>query len=99
MKKWIVSFFALLITLCSLIGLASCKVSVDENGISAIENFTKLPAPNIVEVKDNYVYWEEVPNASSYLIKINNYQESTGNKLNYWVTATASPLHSVLSVT
>ncbi len=81
MKKKLLMLFSLL--LCS--ALSSCDF--DSNNISGIQEVTKLPTPNIREVLDNYVYWDEVPNASSYIIKINSYQENAGNQLKYSISS------------
>lgn len=81
MKKiFIASLFASLI-------LSGCSSSFDKNSGEVDANLTKLPTPTITEVLNNYVYWNEVPNASSYTIKINSYQESTGNQLKYSISS------------
>lgn len=81
MKKKLLMLFSLL--LCC--ALSSCDF--DSSNISGIQEVTKLPTPNIREVLDNYVYWDEVPNASSYVIKINSYQENAGNQLKYSISS------------
>lgn len=66
------------------LGLSACTL----NGNSIDVNITALPSPINVRVEnDEYVYWDEVPNASSYTLKINNFQENTGNSLKYSVAA------------
>ncbi len=69
MKKVLMVFFGVI--LC--FSLTACDLSFNKDGGEVIANLTQLPTPIITEVKDNYVYWDEVPNASSYVIKINNY--------------------------
>ena len=83
MKK----FLAVFLVLAMCLTLASCDLSIDENGGELVSNLTQLPTPTITEVRNNYVYWNEVPNASSYVIKINNYQESAGNALKYSISS------------
>ncbi len=81
MKK-IISFVMVLLLILSSFSLIGCDISVDEDGGEIVSRLTALPAPvNIRVEKDNYVYWDEVPNANSYVVKINNYQESVGNSL------------------
>lgn len=66
------------------LGLTSCSI----NGNTVDVAVTALPAPINVRVEnDNYVYWDEVPNASSYVLKINGSQENTGNALKYSIAA------------
>ncbi len=83
MKKVLMVFFGVI--LC--FSLTACDLSFNKDGGEVIANLTQLPTPIITEVKDNYVYWDEVPNASSYVIKINNYQESSGNQLKYSIAS------------
>ena len=61
-------------------------VACDFNG-EVVGNTTQLPTPTIKEVLNDYVYWEEVPNASSYLVKINDYEEAVGNQLKYSISS------------
>lgn len=68
----------ILVVFISILCLTSCDVNSNPN---------QLPPPVIREVKDNYVYWDEVPNTNSYTIKINNYQESCGNSLKYSISS------------
>lgn len=74
MKK----MYFILIFFISIFCLTSCDIS---------SNPSKLPTPLIRDVKDNYVYWDEVPNANSYILKINDYQESCGNSLKYSISS------------
>lgn len=68
--------------------LSGCGVSYGGDGGEVIINITSLPSPSSVRVEsDNYVYWDEVPNASSYIVKINGYQESAGNSLKYSISS------------
>lgn len=67
-------------------GLFSCGVD-GPAGLGSYVNLTELPTPTIREVSSNYVYWDEVPNASSYVLKINDYQENVGNNLKYSISA------------
>ena len=48
---------------------------------------TQLPAPINIEAHEDYIYWDEVPNASSYVIKINDIQENVGNSLKCSIAA------------
>lgn len=84
MKKTIIIVFACLFS----VGLSACSLKYYGDGGELITNLTALPTPINVRVEsDNYVYWDEVPNASSYVIKINGYQESVGNTLKYSIGA------------
>ncbi len=67
-------------------GLFSCGVD-GPAGLGSYVNLTELPTPTIREVSNNYIYWDEVPNASSYVLKINDYQENVGNNLKYSISA------------
>ena len=80
MKKAIILIICIAI-LCLV--FSACELSLNKDGGDAIAQLTQLPEPNLIEIVDNYVYWEEVPNASSYVVKINNYQENAGNQLKY----------------
>lgn len=75
------------IVLCLCFTLTACEFSFDPNGGEVVSKLTKLPTPNIVEIRDDYVYWEEVPNASSYVIQINDIQQSAGNSLKYSIAS------------
>ena len=82
MKK----LFAIILSFA--ISLATgCSFNFDGNTGDATANLTKLPTPTVTEVVDGYVYWEEVSNASSYVVKINSYQESAGNSLKYSISS------------
>lgn len=81
-SKWLI---VLIGVLC--LNLTACELSFDGNGGKVASELTKLPTPVISSVENGYVYWEEVPNASSYVIKINNYQESAGNQLRYSISS------------
>lgn len=71
MKKTIIIVFTCLFS----VGLSACSLKYYGDGGEVITNLTALPTPINVRVEsDNYVYWDEVPNASSYMIKINDYQ-------------------------
>ncbi len=67
--------------------LTSCDFSFNGNSGEIVGQLTSLPTPSIREVSNDYVYWDEVPNASSYVIKINNYQENAGNQLKYSISS------------
>ncbi len=69
------------------IALTACDLSFNKDSGEVIANLTQLPTPNLTEVIDNYVYWEDIPNASSYVVKINNYQENAGNQLKYSISS------------
>lgn len=56
----------IMIFLISMLGLYFCK------------SIEQLSAPVKREVLDNTVYWNEVSEANSYTIKINDYQEKCG---------------------
>lgn len=83
MKKLLVVFLSVLLCL----NLIACDLSFDKDGGEITTNLTKLPTPVIKSVENDYVYWEEVPNASSYIVKINDYQESAGNQLKYSIAS------------
>ncbi len=83
MKKLFVVFLAVLLCL----NLIACDLSFNKDGGEVAANLTKLPTPVIKNVVNDYVYWEEVPNASSYIVKINDYQESAGNQLKYSIAS------------
>lgn len=83
MKKFLTLFLSLIVC----ITFSACRFSLDKNGGDLVSNLTKLPTPTITEVHDDYVYWNEVPNASSYVIRINDIQESIGNSLKYSIAA------------
>ncbi len=73
-------------TTCFIV--SSCDLSFDKDGGEVVTNLTALPTPINVRVGiDNYIYWDEVPNASSYIVKINDYQESAGNQLKYSISS------------
>lgn len=75
-----------LILFMASFGLFSCGVD-GPAGLGSYVNLTELPTPTIREVSNNYIYWDEVPNASSYVLKINDYQENVGNNLKYSISA------------
>lgn len=78
----------IIITAClSLLGLTACNLSYGGDGGEIVAKLTQLPTPTIREVIDDYVYWDEVPNASSYTIKINGVPENAGNSLKYSIGA------------
>lgn len=84
MKKYFK--ICLLMTTCFIV--SSCDLSFDKDGGEVVTNLTALPTPINVRVgMDNYIYWDEVPNASSYIVKINDYQESAGNQLKYSISS------------
>lgn len=83
MKKLLVVFLSVLLCL----NLIACDLSFDKDGGEITTNLTKLPTPVIKSVENDYVFWEEVPNASSYIVKINDYQESAGNQLKYSIAS------------
>lgn len=83
MKKFLTLFLSLIVC----IPFSACSFSFDKNGGDLVSNLTKLPTPTITEVHDDYVYWNEVPNASSYIIRINDIQESIGNSLKCSIAA------------
>lgn len=83
MKKIPVIIFVLLMCFT----FSACDWSIDKDGGEMVMNLTQLPTPAVTEIRDDYVYWQEVPNASSYVIKINNFQESAGNSLKYSIAA------------
>ena len=83
MKKIIALLFGFLTCFC----LTACGPSSNVDGGEVVANLTQLSIPTLIEVVDNYVYWEEVPNASSYVVKINNYQENAGNNLKYSISS------------
>ncbi|MBQ7340008.1 MAG: hypothetical protein IJW43_04050 [Clostridia bacterium] len=80
-------FLAFFLIICTCFSITGCSVNFDGNTGEMTNNATKLPTPNITRVSENYVYWEEVPNASSYVLKINSYQESVGNTLKYSIAS------------
>lgn len=82
MKK----LFAIILSFAISIA-TGCSFNFDGNTGDATANLTKLPTPTVTEVVDGYVYWEEVSNASSYVVKINSYQESAGNSLKYSISS------------
>lgn len=67
--------------------LTACDLSFNKDGGEIVANLTQLPSPTLTEIVDDYIYWEEVPNASSYVVKINNYQENAGNQLKYSISS------------
>lgn len=81
MKK-ILIFLILLTTF-----LTGCSFSTNGKEGEIIAKATALPTPLNVRVYNNYIYWDEVPNANSYIIKINNNQEATGNVLKYSIAS------------
>lgn len=84
MKK----LLALILGLTIFTTFSACSFSFDKNGGEAVSNTTKLPAPTVTGVFDDYIYWDEVPNASSYLIKINDLSpENAGNSLKYSIAS------------
>ena len=79
MKK----FFAMLLGVIFCFSFTACQLSVAKNGGEIIANLTELPAPSNITVVEDYIHWDEVPNASAYVVKINGIQESVGNSLKY----------------
>lgn len=60
--------------------LSSCSfISNGENGTK--EKIVPLSVPEIKEINNGYIYLNEVPNASSYVVEINSYQEIINNSL------------------
>ena len=48
----------------------------------------QLDTPTNVRVEaDEHVYWNEVPNSASYVLRINSYQQDVGNALNYSISS------------
>ena len=83
MKK----ILSILLGIIFCFSFTGCELSFDKDGGEIVTNLTQLPTPTNIEVYDDYVYWDEVPNASSYVIKINDIQESVGNSLKYSIAA------------
>ena len=75
----------LLTCILSAITLSACNLIDNESDQFKI---TALSTPKNIRVdSDDYVYWDEIPNATSYMIKINNYQEDVGNQSNYSIAS------------
>lgn len=83
MKKTLI----ILLSFLACLSLVACDISFDKDAGEVAANLTQLPTPTISEVLNDCVYWEEVPNASSYLVKINSYQETAGNQLKYSISS------------
>lgn len=75
-----------IIVLVLCLSLTACDLSIDGDGGNITAELTKLPTPVISSIENGYIYWNEVANASSYVVKINNYQESAGNQLKYSIS-------------
>lgn len=65
---------------CSL-GLGGAEISIK------VDELTALPAPTNLHVENDYIYWDEVPNASSYIVRVNSWREAVGNALKYSLSA------------
>ncbi len=87
--KWKNLFMAGAMTLAIplVLSVVACQIktqSQEESSQedSSVETLPKLGAPTNVRVaNDEFVYWNEVPNASSYVVKINDFQESINGAL------------------
>ncbi|MCR4660430.1 MAG: hypothetical protein K5765_00315, partial [Clostridia bacterium] len=78
-------FICVILLLFSIIfiGCGSTKNTIDqETGEENIETGIKLDAPQNVWISDGILYWEEVPNADSYTISINNEETIITTKKN-----------------
>lgn len=70
-----------IIALCLCLILTACNEDFNNPLLE------KLETPNVVEIVNDYVYWKEVPNASSYVIQINDIQQNAGNSLKYSIAS------------
>jgi len=73
--------FALCVSLILLFSMVSC-------GTGDLPELTKLSVPEITEIHDNTVNWNSVPNAASYVVKIDT-QEYSVIGLNYTIVLSA----------